>query len=189
VWTELDYQEATQNSLDRRIEFQAVNSGRFHGFYVWFESHFPGGHILSNSPLQDAVCYGRVFFPLEAELAVEAGDVMSAHFSVNLIDSGPVYRWDTDVHGSNGTLRASFRQSTLRSSPLNPAKLRRGAADHVPILGTDGLVDRLVLEAMAEQLPLQVIADKMSAQFPERFPTFSEALKHVSRMSMHYSVR
>jgi len=98
-----------------------------------------------------------------------------------------IWRWHTRAYDRLGPVKAHFKQSTFYGVPLSPVRLRKRAGNHVPVLNEVGKVDRLILELMSGNLSLADIARRVSAQFPNRFVKWQDALARVAELSEKYS--
>ncbi|MGK7901701.1 MAG: hypothetical protein AB4352_09845 [Hormoscilla sp.] len=57
----------------------------------------------------------------------------------------------------------------------------------MPQLNEEGKIAQLILALMSEGKPLGEIARELTAQFPDRFPSWKVALPRVGEMSKKYS--
>jgi protein arginine N-methyltransferase 1 len=187
TWGVIDYLSGESSNPGAALAWVIAKAGTLHGYYLWFDGEFGDGIAQTNTPLLEAMAYGRSFFPLEQAIEVQPGDKVSSRFSMNLVDGEDIYRWDTRITDADGVLKADFKQSTLKSRPFNPPELKRAVAEFVPILNDDGQIEHAILAAMAQSQPLGQIAADLVAQFPKRFPDAGKALKYVARLSMRYS--
>lgn len=71
--------------------------------------------------------------------------------------------------GDPDRVRYNFKQSTFFGKPL------------------EGLIAQLILALMSEGKPLGEIARELTAQFPDRFPTWKVAMSMVGQLSKRYS--
>ena len=79
-----------------------------------------------------------------------------------------------------------FRQSTVAANPVTPTALRKRAADHMPVLGDEGELDRFILTRMDGGQSLEAIARQTAAAFTARFPTWLDALPRVGDLAQRY---
>jgi hypothetical protein len=84
-------------------------------------------------------------------------------------------------------VKASFAQSTFYAAPLSSAQLRKRAASHAPTLNEEGQIERFILSLMDGKRSLEDIARRASDEFPARFASCSDALTHVSELSLKFS--
>ncbi|QIL20528.1 class I SAM-dependent methyltransferase [Thermomonas sp. HDW16] len=184
-WGDIDYMTVETSSLRGSAEWTIERPTTMHGYYVWFDTELGEGLQISNTPLLPSIAYGRAFFPLEREVALEPGDMAKVRLAAVTMDDAPVYQWDTSITSATGSPKARFRQSTFNSKPV-AQRARLAAEDHVPELGETGLIDLAILQGMATSQPLGDIAEAIQARFPGRFPTKHVALRWVTRVSGQY---
>lgn len=187
TWGVVDYMTVETASVDAELAWTIERAGTMHGYYVWFDGELAEGVGYSNAPDLPELVYGRAFFPLEQPVELVIGDSIETRMSTRLVKGEQIYRWDTRIHDASGNIKASFKQSTLRGTPLNPRELKRTTAGHVPRLNVEGQVAQAVIAGMAQSLSLGQIADLLVAQFPRRFNDVAEALGHATRLSLKYS--
>jgi hypothetical protein len=115
---------------------------------------------------------------------------VSTQIRADLAGEDYVWGWNTDITtGANASRTlVSFRQSTFQGTALSPEDLRKRAQTFVPTLNEDGCIDHVILQQMADGLPLDQIAQNVAAQFPRRFPTWQNALDRVANLSVKYSL-
>lgn len=186
-WGVVDYTNADTSDLDNTLGWDVERAGTMHGLYVWFDSDLGDGFGTTNAPYLPELVYGRAFFPLERPVEVEIGDRISTRLTVRLVKGDYVFRWLTRIHGNNGMVKAHFDQSTFKALPINRADISKISADHVPVLGPQGLITHLALQAMQEGKALRDIADLLAIRFPQRFKTSAQALDEASRISRAYA--
>lgn len=185
-WATLDYTRCEDANVMGDLEWTPVRAGTAHGLCLWFDAELLDGVGFSNAPGGPELIYGQAFFPLQLPTAVAPGDRIAATLDARLVGDDYVWRWDTEIIGAAGT-KARFRQSTLGGAPLSPDSLRKRAADHVPTLDEEGELVRFILTAMAGGgRSLETVARETAAAFPQRFPTWQEALPRVGELSQLY---
>lgn len=185
-WGEIDYANATTTNHSATAEFVIERAGNCHGIYAWFDGCPAEGLGYSNAPTLPELVYGRVFFPLEEAIEVAAGDRMQVKLSAHMLKGSYVNVWDTRITDSEGRVRCDFRQSTFRGAVTTPGQLAKATPDYVPSLNTDGKVVALALQEMAKARPLREIADRLAADFPQRFPRPGDAMDEVTKLSTKY---
>ena len=62
-------------------------------------------------------------------------------------------------------------------------KLRKSASDYIPQLSEEGLMHRRSLELVDGKTSLEEIAKHLTAEFPERFPRWQQALSFAASAS------
>lgn len=186
-WGEVPYAKADIPGLDKTLEWRLEREGTLHGLYVWFDGDLGDGIGYSNAPQLPEMVYGRAFFPLEEGVPVEPGDRLCTQLTVRRVKDDYVYRWRSRIDGADGRKKAAFDQSTFKGSLLSVAELRKGSADHMPVLSEEGRVTQAILQCMTGERPLIEIAKAMSIQFPARFSNAEAALDVVARLSKAYT--
>ena len=186
-WAEIDYRKIESTNVDGKLNWTIERNGILQGLYVWFDGETAEGLGYSNAPNLPELVYGRAFFPIEKAVAVNVGDQVTARISVTLIDGKYIYRWDTSIKNADGNSKASFKQSTFKSRPINPKDLKVLTEDNQPALNEEGLVAQLVLKALTESKSLGQTAEIIAEQFPHRFRNKSTALHHVTRLARKFS--
>lgn len=185
-WGEIPYASADTHGLEKLLEWNIERAGTLHGLYVWFDGDLGEGFGYSNAPQLPELAYGRAFFPMEQAIDVVPGDTLATLLSVRKVKGDFVYRWKSVITGADGRTKARFDQSTFHGMLLDTATLRKGGADYVPSLSTDGQVARAVLQAMAQGHRLQDIAEALVVEFPQKFASAELALVDVAKLSKQY---
>lgn len=175
----LDYHEIADPDLDVDATWAARRAATGHGLCVWFDSELIDGISFSNAPDQARAVHGQAFFPFAAPVALRGGDSISVRLQANLVGDDYVWRWTS----RGRTL------STLFGVPLAAQQLPKGAAGHVPLLGTEGEMDLFVLGCMQASMPLGDIARELLARFPSALRDWNAALGRTGELSRKYSKR
>lgn len=187
TWGVVNYMTVETANLDGELAWTIERAGTMHGYYVWFDGELADGVGYSNAPELPELVYGRAFFPLEQPVDVIMGDRIEARLATRLVKGEHIYRWDTRISDADGNAKASFKQSSLRSTPLNLKDLQRTTPGHVATLNVDGQIAQTVIAGMAQSWSLGQIADTLAAQFPQRFKDAADALGHAARLALKYS--
>ena len=187
-WAEIDYSTVLKPGIAGVADVTVQKAGTAHGIAIWFDTDLIDGIGFSNAPGQPEVIYGNAFFPFAEPVEVAAGDRVQLKLRADLVGADYTWSWDSRINAKDdpARIKAAFRQSTLFGVPLSLARLAKRASDHLPHLGENGNIDRLVLELMAEGVSLGEISSRLAAQFPQRFPTAQKALSHVGDLSLKY---
>jgi protein arginine N-methyltransferase 1 len=188
-WSRLDYLTVTEPDVRAEITSDVVRSGIAHGLTVWFDTILSGGRGLSNAPGQPETVYSSGFLPFSEPIPVERSDTVKIVLQADLVVDEYVWRWSTLVRGggSSPQIKADFRQSTLYGTLMSMSRLRKAAADHVPILDEEGQVERMVLTLMDGVRSLSEIARQLTNLFPRRYKNWLDALPEVGRISQQFS--
>jgi protein arginine N-methyltransferase 1 len=188
-WASLDYTTIEDPNVRAEVTWQVLRPGTGHGLCVWFDATLAAGVGFSNAPGAPELIYSSAFFPWPAAVPLAAGDTVATALQADLVGEDYLWRWNTGVRGEGaaGQSKAEFSQSSFFGVPLSPAGLRKRAASHVPSLNEKGQADQLILALMARGTPLGEIARQVSAQFPNRFPSWHAALTHAGELSEQYS--
>jgi protein arginine N-methyltransferase 1 len=188
-WATLDYTTLEEPGVRGEVTWAVPRSGTGHGLSIWFDTVLAAGVGFSSGPGAPEIIYTGTFFPWSEPVDLDAGDRVSVAFHANLVGQDYQWCWDTSVlvQGRPGQVKARFRQSTFYGAPLSAARLRKRAAGHVPALGEDGQIDRLILGLMDGSTTLDAIACAVRTRFPERFASWHDALDRVGTLSARYS--
>ena len=187
-WATLDYTTLESPAIRGMTDWVAARAGTLFGASVWFESELGAGAEISNAPDRPELVYGAAFFPLSEPVTIGAGDRIEVSFRADPVDGDYVWSWTTTIAARQNpeSPTARFEQSTFFSMPMARAELRKRAADHRPVLTEDGRMALLVLEAMAEGLALEDIAERLHTRFPSRFEDWHAAFRHACAFSGRY---
>ena len=179
----LDYRVIADARMESHLAVRASRAARVHGLALWFETTLAEGIGFSCAPGAPgrATIYGQAFFPWPREVEVVAGDDIELDIAVRPVGGRHVWTWAAKVAGM------AFAQSNFAAEPLSAAKLRMRSAAYVPSVSVDGQVDRAILSAMEEGLPLGEIATRLQSRFPGRFRRWEEALARAGDLSERYA--
>ena len=173
----LDYRDISGPDLDAEATWSAARPGTGHGLGVWFDSELIDGVSFSNAPDQPRAIYAHAFFPFAAPVPLGEGESISVRLQATLVGDDYMWRW---------TSRGGM-QSTLYGVPLGVQQLTKGAAEHVPVLTTEGEIDLFVLTRMQDSMPLEDIAHALVARFPSAFRDRRAALGRAGDLARRYS--
>lgn len=187
TWGVLEYHADPHPDIAATVTLEVARDGTAHGLGMWFDAELTPGVRFSTAPGEPDAIYGRAFFPLSAPVVVAGGDTVELAIRARLVDDDYAWGWRTRIVGADGRDKAHFDQHTLRGTPRDPARLRRGADDFVPRLSTDGAVLAAALAAMDGTRPLAAIADQLLRDFPARFASRQAALRHVATLSQRHA--
>jgi protein arginine N-methyltransferase 1 len=190
-WATLDYRTLSIPNINGRVLWTLDRGATLHGLAVWFDCETFDGVSFSNSPgSRTENVFGHGFFPWPRPVELSPGDQVSVQIRADPGGEDYVWQWNTDIITGADSSRTvvSFRQSTFQGAALSPEHLRKGAHTFVPALNQDGCIDRLILQQMADGLPLDEIARNVSRQFSRRFPTWQNAFDRIANLSVKYSL-
>jgi type I protein arginine methyltransferase len=189
LWATLDYATVENHDVRGNLEWTIERPGTGHGIVVWFDADLAEGASLSNAPSSHETVYGSLFFPWTQPEPLAAGQTVCVNLTAKLMESDYIWQWSTHIEpreGAGGS-PVHFEQSELNGAMLSPAKLRRIAADHIPQLSEEGLVRRRTFELMDGKVSLEEIARRLAAEFPQRFPSWQQALSFAGVLSQEFS--
>lgn len=186
----LDYHAVSDPGLRADMTLRPSRRGRVHGFAIWFDAELAPGIGFSNAPGEPELNYANAFFRWPEAVEVDAGDTIRIALRANLVGDEYVWRWDSSVSAAGETERprVQYRQSTFFARPLTAESLQRLGPGHVPRLHEHGRIDLVILTRMAEGVPLGDIARDLARSFPQRFPTFEDAMERVGELSASCSL-
>jgi protein arginine N-methyltransferase 1 len=190
LWTTLDYATIESSDVRGSLQWAVERDGTGHGVIVWFETELADGVTFSNAPGAPEAIYGSVFLPWDHPVHLVRGETVRVQLEAKLIGDEYVWRWNTQVVGIDAsyTIRDQFEQSTLAGIVLSPVKLRKTASDYVPRLSEEGRLDRKILEMMDGRATLEEIAKHLTAEYPQRFARWQDALTAAASLSRKYSL-
>jgi protein arginine N-methyltransferase 1 len=185
----LNYSTLESPDVRGGLNWIVERDGIGHGIIVWFDSDLAEGVSFSNSPVAPETIYASLFFPWVHPVQLARGETVSAQMEAKLTGNDYVWRWTTQVipTGPSGKLRDQFNQSMLAGSVLSPTRLRKSASGFVPQLTEEGLLDRTILEMIDGHTALEKIAQRLAAEYPNKFARWQDALATASALSRKYS--
>jgi protein arginine N-methyltransferase 1 len=157
-----------------------------HGLCIWFDAELADGIGFSNAPGRPELIYGQAFFPLQKEVAIEAGDRISVALKANLVGDDYIVSWRTSITSRSGSEKASFQQSTFHSQPVALARIKRTEAQFVPATREEQQMDRHCLGFADGRTCLGDIAESLARAFPHRFEKHQLALAYVAALFERY---
>jgi len=188
LWTTLDYNSVEEPDVRGNLEWRVEQPGTGHGLVVWFDADLADGIGFSNAPSARETVYGSLLLPWPQPVPLELGQSVAANLEAKLIEEDYLWRWTTRIEpqdGSGTPLR--FEQSQFAGEVLSAAKLHRRAAAYVPQLSEEGRVRRRTFELMDGRASLEQIAQRLAAEFPQRFSKWEQALSYAGAVSQEYS--
>jgi len=188
-WATLDYRSVVDTKVSGQLGWTLNRTATAHGLVIWFDCQVSDGIAFSNSPASPTkLIYGQGFFPFSRPIELLPRDKVSVRVRGDAVGGNYVWCWNTDVTPVADPSRThiSFRQSTFQGVVLSADRLRRRAHNFVTTLSEDGWIDELVLQQMAQRLPLGQIAETLARKFPKVFPAWEDALNRVANLSEEY---
>jgi protein arginine N-methyltransferase 1 len=187
----IDYSRIESHDLDTSATLTIDRPGTGHGLLAGVTRTLARGITLTNLPgapehEQSSGVYDTVCFPWTRAVSLDEGDVVTCGIGAKLIEHDYVWTWRTRVVDRGDREKAAFLQSTFFGAPVSRETLRRRAAHHVPEINDEGRMARFILDAMGRGVSVREIAIRLHAEFPERLPGFSDALRRVTALSAFY---
>ena len=189
LWKTLDYSTLETPDVRGEINWKVDRAGVGHGIIIWFDADLADGVSFSNAPGAPEAIYGSLFLPWTRPVQLVKGESVHVQLEAKLVGDEYVWRWATEIHAADPAagVRDQFEQSTLAGAVLSPNRLRRMAADFVPKLSDEGVLDRKVLEMMDGRATLEEIARRLAEEYPQRFPRWHDAMRVAGALSKKYS--
>jgi protein arginine N-methyltransferase 1 len=187
TWCTLDYMEKLKSRAGAKLRFRATRSGTGHGVTAWFETQLFEEIGFSTAPGNMGVIYGQGFLPWLEPMALEAGQEIEVDLHADPVGGDYIWRWDTKFLAYKDQPERIFRQSTLQGAQFTADRLRKRAADYVPLTSESGQAERWLLEAMDGSTPLQEIAKTAAERFPKVFLRQDDAFLRVSWLAERFS--
>lgn len=185
----LDYRKVKESNIQANLAWTAERTGHAHGISMWFETRLSDSIGYSTAPGQEPLVYGMALILLTEPVAIAAGDLIELDLLGTLVSGQYVWQWQTEIFdGSDRSLsKSKFRQSTFDGAFLAVEQLRKKASNYVPEISVEGKVDRFVLNLLDGKTSLEEISRRLTAEFPDQYPTLNDALGWVGKISMKYS--
>jgi type I protein arginine methyltransferase len=186
-WCTLDYMSNPGQDFSGKLAFRAKRKGTAHGICVWFETELYEDIGFSSGPESRVTTYGQCFLPWLQPVVVDEQQEILVTIRANLIGKDYLWRWETEIEGTNGGKNVHFRQSTFEGTQVSLHTLRRHATDHIPVLTPDGEAERFLLEAMDGRASLEEIAKSAVKQFPKVYSSHEDAFERASELARKFS--
>jgi len=189
LWKTLDYREIEDPDVRGNLEFIIERAGTGHGLLVWFDAELTDGIGFSNAPGAPEAIYGSLFFPWPQPVALLPGRAVCVDLRAKLTGDDYVWHWSTRIQPASDSpdTPLRFEQSHLQGAILSLASLHRQASDYVPQLSSEGLLHQRALKLMNGTSTLEEIARQLTAEFPQQFPHWREALSYAGTLSQQFS--
>lgn len=188
-WCVLDYAAIENPSTSSTITFEVERPFTAFGCCFWFDTILFEDVGYTTAPGRPDSVYGGGFFPWVEPVNLAAGDRVEFELRADLVGDGYVWSWETTIRDEvpDNPPKVSFAQSSFLGAPLRPERLRRRSADHVPVLGEEGEMDRFLLDRMDSRASLEEIARAFAARFPNQCARWQDALDRAVRVAEKYS--
>jgi len=189
LWATLDYDSVESPDVRGNLDWRVERAGTGHGLLVWFDTDLAADTGFSNAPSAPETIYGSLFVPWTQPATLEEGQTVRVDRQARLVENDYVWRWATCIEplAGSGAALIHFDQSQLTGQVLSATQLHRKAADYVPHLSEQGRLRRRTLELMDGAVSLEEIARRLSAEFPECFPMWEQALSYAGMISQEYT--
>jgi ribosomal protein L11 methyltransferase PrmA/PRMT5 arginine-N-methyltransferase len=189
LWARLDYTQVENPDVERELSCTVKQDGMGHGIAVWFDADLAEGIGFSNCPGTPATIYSSMFLPWPEPVRLTAGQTVRVHLHAKLMEDDYFWRWVSRIEapGQVGKIAAEFDQSVLQGAVLSPANLLKQSSKYIPQLSEEGLLRRRTLELMDTATSLEEIARRLTAEFPERFAKWQQALTFAGAVSSENS--
>lgn len=166
---ELDYRSLESTDASGAVQWRLDQAATAHGLGLWFDTTLIDDVGFSNAPDRPRAIYGQLFLPFAEPLTLQPGDRVAVALAATHVGHDYVWRWDTSVSRADGRPGAALRQSTFQGSPLDPGRLGRRAADHVPATTAQTRAAARALALIEQRLSVGQIATRLVAEFPGQF--------------------
>lgn len=189
VFATVDYTTIEETDFSREMNFEISKKGFAHGLRGWFECKVGENAVTTNAPGAKQTVYGAPFFPFLEAVEVEKGDKISVLLKADFENGDYSWTWNTKIF-SNGNFnepKKHFIQSTTSGRFIAPNQMLKHSEFFTPKQNSQAKIDSFILNKMDGEMMSGDIADEIVKEFPDKFPTFEEALKKVSDISLTYS--
>jgi len=156
-------------------EFIALESRICHGFIGTFDIGLSPETRLSTRPGQPLTCWHHMFFPLQQEVILQAGDRIELTIKTIPRYDAVYWVWDSSISRDGHILRR-FSQSNFT---LTREELAIGKPDVIPALNVKGRIRKRIFESCDGGQSLQTIAARLAAEFPDQYASGLLAMQSV----------
>ena len=184
-WSSLDYSTIANEHVKGTATLEVTREGVAEGVAMWFDTELATGVRLSAAPTQPKTVYGRAFFPLEDTCEVVPGDRVELQVEAHKVDDNYAWRWETAVTSESGDRKASFKQTSIRSTPISLEDLRKREVNHRTALNVEGEIEREILRLMNGEHTLNEIAEQIAARAAWELDS-DGALQRAAQLSERY---
>lgn len=190
IFAELDYQTIEETSFSRSMSFVITKDGIAHGLRGWFECRVAENRITTNSQQNLDTVYGAPFFPFEEPIQLKIGDKVEILLKAVFQQGEYSWFWHSKFYSKENseTPKAEFQQSILQGLFISPKILEKRSEYFIPKRNDEAEIHYFILSKMNAESLNGDIAEELQAKFPEKFPTFEDALEKVGQITQIYSL-
>lgn len=186
AYTYRAYQSPPNERICSTQRFDIDTPCTLHGYCAWFEATLYDQVLLDNKP-PGIASWDNLFFPLLQPVSLMGGTQIVLQLDgTDAVMAEPQWAWHTTIKQAGETI-ANYRQSTLQGTLLTANYWRKRTPKHIPQLNISGKIDKFIINAMESNLSLEMMAHRLTHQYPEQFTTVEEALIRVANLSERYS--
>ena len=177
------YDRETPRRLGRNLSFIVERDGEMTGVGAWFRAVVAEGISFDTSPHSPPSVHSQAFFPLDEVRPVVAGEVIEVEIGIHRIPSDSIWTWTVASLGARPWREA---HSTFQGAlfGLNARELLVG--NRIPALSADGMAAAGLLREIDGRTSVRDLAERISSQQPDRFPSADEALPYVMKIVARY---
>ena len=185
LWTTIEYNTVENPDVRGTLQWTVERNGTGHGILAWFDTELADNVGFSTGPETPETVYSAAFIPWLEPVPLAAGQKICVELDARLLGEEYFWRWTTQIESAErpGETVARFEQSRLQSAVVSLPKLHKRASDFVPRLSSEGLIRRRALDLMDGSASLEEIARRLTAEFPERFAKWQQALSVAGEAS------
>jgi protein arginine N-methyltransferase 1 len=152
--------------LSWSTEFSCARDGTLDGIVGWFDCRLTGDAHMTNSPVsEDRLDRPQAFFPLDAPVAVKAGDRLNVTVMARPKDN--VIGWVVELPESG----KRFTHTTFNGLLLDQEALRRAQPNRVAKLNDRGRARQIVLSYCDGQRTVAEVQALVQREHPKLFPS------------------
>lgn len=188
LWATLDYTTIECPDVRATLKWETERKGTGHGILLWFDMELADGVMYTSGPTSPDSVYSSAFFPWLEPMPLAEGQNVSVDLEAKLLEKDYFWRWTTQIESAErlGEIAVRFEQSELQGRMISPTKLHKSASDYIPRLSEEGRLQRRSLELMDGNASLEKIARQLTAEFPERFARWQQALTFAASASREH---
>jgi len=183
----LDYKGNSGPDVSGKLAFRTSRRGTAHGICVWFDTELYEDIGFSSGPESPATVYGQLFLPWLEPVEIEEDEEILVTLQANLLGRDYLWRWETEIAGTDGVVKPHFRQSSFEGAYVSSHALRRHASGHIPVLTAEGEAERFLLGAMDGCASLEEIAKRAAERFPKVYSSHEEAFQRATELAQKFS--